>query len=836
MKRAFAVIAAIFVASPHVFADAPDSSIKIDAGKVLNRVTPLMYGSCIEDVNHEIYGGLYSQLIFGESFEEPPREPTPGWLSFGGEWSVYDGVCSVKADAGAKLVRTEPTIGDGTVECDLRLDDDKGDNAGLILRVQRPRNGADVFVGYEVSLSARGGYLRLGRHRNDWKLIKDVPVHIKSGEWHHLKAELSGHDLRVFLDGAKSPAISYSDDQAAIDRGAVGLRTWQSNASFRRVVVDGGTKREADEFAPNESGGGVSGMWDPIATGISELPDPFAKPNDRAPNTEPPAPVKAIGRFTWDHDKPFNSMRSQKIEFLSGKGTIGIANRGLNRWGLNVDRGAYEGYIYLRQNGYDGDVTVALQSADGTHTYAQQRLGSITQKWRARKFTLHPQASDSKARFAIWIDKPGAVWVDQVYLSGTGDKLFHDLPIRGDIGRELQEEGLTVLRYGGTMVNADGYRWKKMIGDPDRRPQYKGWWYPYSTNGFGIEEFLQFCEAAKFEKVFAINVEETPRDAADLVEYLNGPETSEWGSRRAKNGHPAPYGVKYIEIGNEETTNEHYLERFKLLYDAMHARDPSVQFIIAAWWEPENPLSRRIVQELEGKAAMWDVHVGGDDLHEGRNVDALFTRMEKLVHEWAPKTSLKACVLEENGGRHDVQRALGHACVLNATERHGDFVLIDCPANCLQPWQQNDNDWDQGQVFFTSSQVWGMPPFYAQQMAAANHLPCRVASEIKSPNDELDVTSTRSDDASLLVLKVVNIGDKPHRANVEVSAFGAVDSRAEVSKLNGKLDAVVDPFKLNFESEDSWTAARGTVQVAAERFDYEFPADSYTILRLKRKP
>ena len=155
----------------------------------------------------------------------------------------------------------------------------------------------------------------------------------------------------------------------------------------------------------------------------------------------------------------------------------------------------------------------------------------------------------------------------------------------------------------------------------------------------------------------------------------------------------------------------------------MHARDPSVQFIIAAWWEPDNPMSKRIVQELDGKAALWDVHVGGDDLHEGRKVDALFTRMEKLVREWAPNTPLKACVLEENGGRHDLQRALGHAAILNATQRHGDFVLLDCPANCLQPWQQNDNDWDQGQVFFTSSQVWGMPPYYAQQMASANHLP-----------------------------------------------------------------------------------------------------------------
>ncbi len=149
--------------------------------------------------------------------------------------------------------------------------------------------------------------------------------------------------------------------------------------------------------------------------------------------------------------------------------------------------------------------------------------------------------------------------------------------MRADIGKMLVDERLGVLRYGGSMVNAPGYRWKKMIGDRDRRPQYKGWWYPYSTNGFGIEDFVQFCRAAGFECVFAINDEETPEDAADLVEYLNGPATSDWGKRRAANGHPDPYGVRYIEIGNEEKTDAHYIERFQLLADAMHARDPNVQ-------------------------------------------------------------------------------------------------------------------------------------------------------------------------------------------------------------------------------------------------------------------
>jgi alpha-L-arabinofuranosidase len=786
----------------------PDSTIRVDAGKVLNRITPLMYGSCIEDVNHEIYGGLYAQMIFGESFEEPPREPTPGWRSYGGEWSVRDGVCAVKADAGPKLIRNDPFFADGAIECDVRLDDNKGDNAGLIVRTQNPRIGPDAFVGYEISLSARRGYLRLGRHRNNWELIQDVPATINPGDWHHVRIELAGRQIRIFLDGAKDPAIRFEDTATPIKEGKVGLRTWQSNASFRnlRISTRGGVNY-LEKFPAKGFTGDLSGCWDEVCVG------------DAAP------------RFTRDTDKPFNSLHSQKIEFLRGDGIVGIANRGLNRWGLAFREGAtYAGRLYLRTTDYKGKVIVALQNNDGTKTHACDYLGPIRPDWGRYEFKLKSAARETNGRFAILLSEPGAVSVDQVYLSATDDDLFHDLPIRGDIARMLQDEGLNVLRYGGSMVNAEGYRWKKMIGDRDKRPHYKGWWYPYSTNGFGIEEFLHFCEAAKFEKVFAINDEETPEDAGDLVEYLNGPTTSKWGAIREKNGHKAPYGVKYIEIGNEETTNAHYIERFKLLYDAVHARDPSVQFVIAAWWEPDNPISKRIVQELDGKAALWDVHVGGDNLHEGRNIDALFTRMEKLVHEWVPNTSLKACVLEENGGRHDVQRALGHACVLNATQRHGDFVLIDCPANCLQPWQQNDNDWDQGQVFFTSSQVWGMPPFYAQQMAATNHLPCRVATGTKSPGDELDVTATRSEDGEMLVLKVVNIGPRTHRARVEAAGLGDIAHDANVVTLSGALSDFNPP-----DAPDHIHSQVSKLIEAGERFDYEFPARSYTIIKLKRK-
>ena len=799
------------VLSAAVAAEPEPASIRVDAGRVVNRVSPLMYGSCIEDVNHEIYGGLYAQMIFGESFEEEPRVVVPGWSRYGGHWSLRDGMCSVAADEGGKLVWDETALTDGVVECDVRLADDKGDSAGLIVRVQDPRNGADAFLGYEITVGARTRFVRFGRHRNDWRHVKDVPAAIEPGRWHHLRVELTGARARVFLDGGKEPLLTYTDTEAPILGGKVGLRTWQADASFRNLSVESvGGRHVAKLVSIDDEGAGVSGMWDPIRTG------------------------NAAARFSLDERQPHSTQsRSRKIEILPHcEGTAGVANRGLNRWGLAFHPGrAYAGRLYLRQASYAGRVTVALQSADGRHTYASQSLGPVGKNWGRHDFSLRADADDADARFALWIDGPGAVWVDQVYLSGTGEELFHGLPFRGDVSRALVDEGLTLLRYGGSMVNAPEYRWKNMIGDPDRRPQYRGTWYLHSTNGFGIEEFVRFCREAGFEPVVAINIEETPQDAADLVEYLNGPATSKWGRQRAKNGHEKPYGVRYIEIGNEETTDLHYLERFKVLHDSMHARDPSVELIIGAWWQSNNPVSRQIVRELDGKAALWDVHVGGDDLREGSNVDAAVRLYgQQLVREWAAGTRLKACILEENGGQHNLRRALGHARILNATQRHGDFVLMDCPANCLQPWKQNDNDWDQGQLFLTSDRVWGMPPYYAQRMAAANHLPCRVASDVRVP-----ATTSTSPPRGVRTVRHSSSRSSTSVPGPTAVQFASITSgrwtaAAMCGRCGGKLQEINTP-----QEPERVRPERSVVDGTAERFDHEFPAYSYTIVRLKRK-
>ena len=772
MKKLFFAI--LLAAAPaFLCAQVEKTVIKVDAGKVEQKITPYLYGSCIEDVNHEIYGGLYDQKIFGESFEEPVPNPEFDFFDvYAGKWSVNGGELFSAAHNGSKLVCNKDVISNGTVEVDIKFDKmgSSGNNAGLLLSVSRPRVGADSFYGYEVSLSSDGKMVTIGRHKNNWVHYADINVDCVPTEWNNLKACINNGKAEVLLNNRNICRFNISDSE--LQAGNVAVRVWNADTRFANFTIDG---KEVPFTASTPKS--VSLQWDAIVQGDAKC------------------------SYALDSDDAYNGENSQLIEFVSGKGAVGIANASLNRWGIAVRKGQkFEGRFYLKNISYNGKVIVALESADGKNEYARCEIGALSKEWKRHRFTLKSNADDKNARMAIYIDAPGAVKVDQVTLMTTGADRFKGLPYRNDISQAMVDQGLTFLRYGGTMINVNGYRFKKMIGDVDKRPPYRGHWYRYSTNGFGIEDFLKFCEAAGFTPSFAMNIFETPEDAADMIEYLNGSTKTKWGKIRAKNGHPKPYGVKYIGIGNEEVmysgdnpaVYDEYIERFNLLHDAIKSKDPSVKLVITAWWRPESPNSERLFKALDGKADYWDYHPLADALSAGEDVENELRRMKELFHKWNPNTTMKCAIFEENGWTHNMQRALGHVTLQNAVRRMGDFVLTSCAANALQPYKQNDNGWDQGQIFFTPSQVWGMPPYYAQQMASQNHLPLLVECNVDGAASQLDVTATRSEDGNKMVLHIANIGEKAVDAEFDLSGFGNV-GEAYTLTLSAPLKDVNSP-------------------------------------------
>jgi alpha-L-arabinofuranosidase len=395
------------------------------------------------------------------------------------------------------------------------------------------------------------------------------------------------------------------------------------------------------------------------------------------------------------------------------------------------------------------------------------------------------------------------------------------------------------------MINHPNYRWSNMIGPRDRRPPYQGTWYPHSSNGWGIFDFLNFCEAAGFLGIPAVNMDERPQDMADFMEYANGPRRTEWGQRRAGDGHPAPYRLRYLELGNEEAVNEAYWLKFRALAEAIWAKDPDIILVVGdfaydkAIQDPYNFSGAPSIKSLaahkkildfareHGREVWFDVHIGTEyppAPHGLPGVRSFIEQLERL----SPGANYKVVVFEFNAGNHAMKRALANALAINQLERAGDRIAIACSANCLQPYKQNDNGWNQGLLFLSPSQVWAQPPYYVTQMVSRNYLPLSLKADVQCPGDALDVTACKSDDGKTLTLQVVNTGSQSVPARIALDGFVPHKRTAHVTVLTGDWDGINTPEHPDHirPTESAW---RPDGEAGAATFGFQ--PRSFTVLR-----
>jgi len=806
----------------HVVYSSEVASIKV-SNKVSNRITRFMTGACLEDVNHEVYGGIYSQMLYGESFQEPALLSLEQFEQYGGEWTSLEEYLCVSADRGGKIVAKDILLRDGKIDLDVLLPYYQDGYVGLIAKVREAALGADEFVGYEVALNPARQVLRLGRHRHNWELISDTPCVVPLKQWIHLEVHCSGPSIEVSLDGKS--IVQFKDTEYALGPGSIGLRTWDADAQFRNLVVRQDRREIRLVLKPEQGSACFSCMWRPFQRGSAQA------------------------TYDLSTDNPFKGRQSQRLTFVSGKGEIGLENQGLNRWGLYVQAGKpYEGLLWARSE-KSTLVSVALESTDGSQVYCERNLPLNPGAWQRLDFLLTPNQTDEKARFAVKLASPGSVVLGYAFLQPGPWARFKGLPVRKDVAEALINQGLTFLRYGGSMVNIDTYRWKSMIGPRDLRPAYRGFWSRYSSNGWGIIDFIEFCRAANFLCIPAFNMGQTPQDMADFIEYVNGPINSEWGRKRARDGHPEPYRLKYVQLGNEEAVNDAYWQRFKPMAEAIWQKDPNVTVVVGDFSYSQaihNPYNFEGAPRIKSLAAhkkildlavqhnqeVWfDVHIWSDKPRDPDGLGGIPSFIEAL-HRINPQARFKVAIFELNAGNHALRRALSNAHAINELERLGDNVPVVCSANCLQPYQQNENGWDQGLLFLNPSQVWGQPPYYVTQMVSAYYLPLCLEATVRCPDQCLDVTAKRSQDGRTLSLSVVNMASYPVETRIQFAEYCPQNDTVKVATLTGRLDEINSPEEPRriVPIQTRWPLVTHGI---SKHVIYTFPANSFTILKFE---
>jgi alpha-L-arabinofuranosidase len=571
---------------------------------------------------------------------------------------------------------------------------------------------------------------------------------------------------------------------------------------------------------------GVSGMWSGVTTG------------------------SAAGTFAIGTTVPYQGAQYQTISFTGGTGEVGVYNQGLDQWGIHFAAGeAYDGYVYARTSSGSVALSVAAESATGTSAYATTSVTVNQSVWTRYDFSFTASASDPAGRLTFSLNAPGSVDLGYVYVEPGTSGRFDGLPVRNDIALAMQAQGNTVLRFGGSAVLANGYRWKNMTGPREQRPVLDGWWYAYDTNGWGIFEFLSYAEALGVLGIPTLNIDETASDMEDFVDYVNGPVTTTWGAQRAADGHPAPFDIQRIELGNEELVNDAFATEFNQLAAVIWAKDPTMVLTVGDMGYNDviaNPTQVTGAQSglttleayqsilsfaaANSGALAIDMHTWTDTPEEVlEEVDAIAS-LDFWVHQYNPAVSYALNIYELNAQEHDLNRALANARAIGLLEQHGRRVKVTTSANALQPQGHNDNGWDQGLVFFDTQQSWLQPPGYVTQMIAANFLPTVVDTLCTNP----DVTVTARTDGHAMTLEVVNlnpssetipitfIGYTPATSTLQVTQLTSANLTDENDETNGTGTTLVTPAQ-----------SSATYTFAENGFTYTFPGNSFTILRLQ---
>jgi len=318
---------------------------------------------------------------------------------------------------------------------------------------------------------------------------------------------------------------------------------------------------------------------------------------------------------------------------------------------------------------------------------------------------------------------------------------------------------------------------------------------------------MDFCEAAGFEYIPTFHMGESPQDMADFIEYAKGAADTAWGQARVRDGHPAPYQLKYLQLGNEERVDLEFAERFTALAKAIWAADPEITLVVGDFVYSKpivDPIQfsgaasgitslagqQRILQvaKAANREVWFDLHDWTDAAELDESFQAMLTFQEALT-KLADGAPFQVVVFEFNTNSHGQRRALGNALAINAIERNGR-IPIAISANGLQPDGQNDNGWDQGLLFFNPAKTWLQPPGHVTRMISQHFQPRLVQCEVSPVKQPLDINAKLSDDGGTLVMQVVNASAQQVEAVVELTGFAPRAPAAKVTELAAPLETV----------------------------------------------
>lgn len=516
-------------------------------------------------------------------------------------------------------------------------------------------------------------------------------------------------------------------------------------------------------------------------------------------------------------------------------------------WGIAVRPSTtYNGDAFFKGQ---GKLVVGLQSLDGSTIYSSQEINIASSDWKQYSFTFQT-STDVKptkdVQFFIKFLSAGKYSLSYPTLFPKAPKAYTVKSdwYRTDIMNMLREMHPKFLRFpGGNYLEgnkfAERFDWKRTIGPLASRPGHKSPWGYWSTDGMGLLEFLCWGEECGAEPILAVfagyvlggdyvegeALEPFIKDALDEIEYVIGGPNTKWGAQRVKDGHPEPFKLTYVEIGNEDFFDRSgsYSHRFMQFYDAIKAKYPKLQII-----------STQDEKTLRGNAVNPNaVKVDVIDEHYYRDAESMFRAAQQYdsYDRKGPKIFCGEWATREGDPTTNMNAALGDAAWMICMERNSDILVAHCYAPLFVNVNEGGMQWKSDLIGYDALTSFGSPAYYAQCMFAQNLgnkvVPMESANvpTVKmgrgEPIPQLYYTATKDTETGKIYLKIVNIGSSKQITTIAI----------EGAKVKGK--AIITTLK-SAKPEDTnsignptnITPKKSNVKVSN---NFQLPLEPYSI-------
>ncbi|MBE0538045.1 MAG: alpha-N-arabinofuranosidase [Phycisphaerae bacterium] len=541
---------------------------------------------------------------------------------------------------------------------------------------------------------------------------------------------------------------------------------------------------------------------------------------------------------------------------------VGMANRGFDGIPLQADK-TYEASFWAYQpfmnaqwgpdNSIEGrpmPVTLRLEGKDG-QVLAEAEIKVAGRAWKRYSAKLKPSRTENEAHLVLLAHARGGLALDMISLFPMDTFMGRQNGLRKDLAEAIADMKPKFVRFpGGCLVHGGGihhyYDWKDTIGPVEQRVGQRNSWGYHQTMGLGYFEYFQFSEdigAIPLPVVAAgvccqhggdtpgrgqegLPMDEMPgyiQDVLDLIEWANGPATSKWGAKRAAAGHPEPFGLKYLGVGNEDAITAVFKERFKLIYDAIKKEHPEIVVIGTVGpfaggedydngWAFAKELNLQMVDEHYYVSPQWF----WDNLER---YDAYDRKNSKVyVGEYAA---------HDRGRRNTLRSALAEAAGLTSFERNGDVVAFASYAPLLA--RRGHTQWTPDLIYFDSTNVYLTANYFVQQIFGQNSGDRCLETRLDAAEaTKLAVSSVVDSKTRDLIVKIVNGADESAQINIRLAGLPSeVSMQAAKTLLTGPdADAVNQDGKSPAVQPEYSTESVGPV------FTYTAPANSLTVFRI----